>query len=30
MLLELTPRTEPPALETSDGTRAIEASDASG
>jgi NADH-quinone oxidoreductase subunit B len=27
MLLELTPRTEPPALETSDGTRAIEASD---
>jgi NADH-quinone oxidoreductase subunit B len=29
MLLELTPRTEPPALETSDGTRAIEASDAS-
>ena len=30
MLLELTPRTEPPALETRDGTRAIEASDASG
>ncbi|MCL6536843.1 MAG: NADH-quinone oxidoreductase subunit B [Armatimonadetes bacterium] len=29
MLLELTPRTETPALETSDGTRAIEASDAS-
>jgi NADH-quinone oxidoreductase subunit B len=29
MLLELTPRTEPPALETSDGTRAIEASNAS-
>lgn len=28
MLLELTPRTEPPALETGDGTRAIEASDA--
>jgi NADH-quinone oxidoreductase, B subunit len=27
MLLELTPRTEPPALGTSDGTRAIEASD---
>jgi NADH-quinone oxidoreductase, B subunit len=27
MLLELTPRTEPPAIEASDGTRAIEASD---
>ena len=29
MLLELTPRTEPPALETGDGARAIEASNAS-